>query len=610
LVKVFAILLDTRPEYVARESGTGSLLMAPLGPVSVLRYLAARLAVLDHASLAVAPDFEPDAEYHRRLAAAGIRPELVLPAGELLSRIADYEPSDWLVVVDPRCVPARGFMRGALALDNDGPRRARHLVVLEAHPGGTTERVQLGANGTVGRIQRYYDSATWPFAAGVASSLLPVSCTLGAGTLALGSLRELRSSLAQRGILGYDVFLHGGAFDLSQERDLLGLSEQVTLDFFSTRRGPGRGWMEVGSGCRVEASARLVGPVVLQDGAVVEDDAVVVGPAVIGPGARVERSALVAQCVLGPEAVVTSGLTVVHRAVFGAVTESLPPVVPATPYETVADPALEPAQKTGGWGRVSTVYPKVKAAIDVTAAAVGLLLLSPLLLLVALLIKLESKGPVFYRDRREGKGGRVFKCIKFRTMLAGADAQQRELYAQNQVDGPQFKLARDPRVTRLGRVLRALSIDELPQLFNVLCLQMSLVGPRPSPFRENQLCVPWRDGRLSVRPGITGLWQVCRHDRSQGDFHQWIHFDLLYVRHLSFVVDLKILAATVITLAGQWPVPLSWIVSSRRLEGVRRGNVTTKVRAHALTDEPHIAADTPHIAADEEPGAVRCLGPS
>lgn len=203
-------------------------------------------------------------------------------------------------------------------------------------------------------------------------------------------------------------------------------------------------------------------------------------------------------------------------------------------------------------------------AFDVTASALGLLLISPLLLLIAILVKLESKGPVFYRDRREGRGGRVFECLKFRTMTVGADAQQHELMDKNQLDGPQFKLDCDPRVTRLGGLLRRLSVDELPQLFNVLFLQMSLVGPRPSPFRENQMCIPWREARLSVRPGITGLWQVCRHDRSQGDFHQWIHFDLLYVRHRSFLVDLKILAATVVTLAGQWPMPLGWIVSSRK----------------------------------------------
>jgi hypothetical protein len=99
---------------------------------------------------------------------------------------------------------------------------------------------------------------------------------------------------------------------------------------------------------------------------------------------------------------------------------------------------------------------------------------------------------------------------------------------------------------------------------NVLTGEMSLVGPRPSPFRENQVCVPWREARLSVRPGITGFWQVCRHNRSEGDFHQWIEYDLLYVQHLSFWLDLKILAATVLTLGGKAKsVPSSWLVSSR-----------------------------------------------
>ena len=118
-------------------------------------------------------------------------------------------------------------------------------------------------------------------------------------------------------------------------------------------------------------------------------------------------------------------------------------------------------------------------------------------------------------------------------MVPGADAMQRELYAKNDVDGPQFKLEKDPRLTRIGRWIRPCSLDELPQLVNVALGQMSLVGPRPSPFRENQTCVPWREGRLSVRPGITGLWQVCRHDRANGVFHPWIHYDLLYVEHMS-----------------------------------------------------------------------------
>jgi lipopolysaccharide/colanic/teichoic acid biosynthesis glycosyltransferase len=298
---------------------------------------------------------------------------------------------------------------------------------------------------------------------------------------------------------------------------------------------------------------------------VIGPDATVVGPAVIGSGTRVERGAMVAQCVVGPDSVVAADLTLRHRAVFGAVTEAGRAATPAA----IPDPDPSPTEPS----EVEDAAPRspavrgLKVAFDVTAAALGLLLLSPLLLLIALLIKLESKGPVFYGDRREGQGGRVFRCLKFRTMFAGADALQRRLYAENELDGPQFKLDHDPRVTRVGRWLRAISFDELPQLVNVLLGQMSLVGPRPSPFRENQTCVPWRVGRLSVRPGITGLWQVCRHDRKEGDFHQWIYYDLLYVRHVSPALDLKILLATVLTLGGRRPVPLPLLLGTRDATG-------------------------------------------
>ena len=200
-----------------------------------------------------------------------------------------------------------------------------------------------------------------------------------------------------------------------------------------------------------------------------------------------------------------------------------------------------------------------KRALDVTLSSLGLLMLSPVLLLIAALVKLTSEGPVFFGHRRERKGGKEFFCLKFRTMVVDAHVKQRELYEQNEVDGPQFKLESDPRVTRLGCWLRASNLDELPQLINVLWGQMSLVGPRPSPFRENQICVPWRRARLSVRPGITGLWQLCRDRRNEGDFHQWIFYDLAYVRHFSIWLDLKILAATLLS-GGKRRVPLSWLL--------------------------------------------------
>jgi lipopolysaccharide/colanic/teichoic acid biosynthesis glycosyltransferase len=206
------------------------------------------------------------------------------------------------------------------------------------------------------------------------------------------------------------------------------------------------------------------------------------------------------------------------------------------------------------------LYPAVKRAIDVAAAAAGLVLMAPLVLLIAVLIKLESKGSVHFGHPREGRGGRPFRCWKFRTMVHGADVLQHRLAQLNQLDGPQFKVGQDPRRTRVGRLLAPTNLDELPQLWNVLSGEMSLVGPRPSPFRENQVCVPWREARLSVRPGITGLWQICRHDRDKGDFHQWIYYDLLYVRNLSLWLDIKILALTFVSLARGGYVPLTWLL--------------------------------------------------
>jgi lipopolysaccharide/colanic/teichoic acid biosynthesis glycosyltransferase len=157
---------------------------------------------------------------------------------------------------------------------------------------------------------------------------------------------------------------------------------------------------------------------------------------------------------------------------------------------------------------------------------------------------LEDGQPFFYGQRRETRGGREFSCWKFRSMRKDADAIKARLQAQNQADGPQFFMKQDPRLTRVGRILRKYNIDELPQLWNVLTGDMSLVGPRPSPRKENQFCPPWREARLSVRPGLTGLWQVKRTRRRGLDFQEWIKFDLEYVKRAGWRLDLWILVET------------------------------------------------------------------
>ncbi|UCE58152.1 MAG: sugar transferase [Phycisphaerales bacterium] len=191
------------------------------------------------------------------------------------------------------------------------------------------------------------------------------------------------------------------------------------------------------------------------------------------------------------------------------------------------------------------IYLVLKRIMDSASAAVLLILLSPPLVVVALLIKVTSPGPVLFGHKRQGLGGKEFLCWKFRTMLHGADSMQDELRAINEVDGPQFKIADDPRIHKVGRWLRRYNIDELPQLINVLLGQMSLVGPRPSPDHENQLCPGWRRTRLSMRPGITGLWQVLRlRDTPEADFQEWIYYDVEYARHRSLLLDVQLLLHT------------------------------------------------------------------
>lgn len=194
-------------------------------------------------------------------------------------------------------------------------------------------------------------------------------------------------------------------------------------------------------------------------------------------------------------------------------------------------------------------YQMVKRLFDATAALTGLIVLSPLMLVAAALVKWTSPGPALFGHRRQGLGGREFLCWKFRSMRKDADKLQDQLRAKNEVDGPQFKMADDPRVTTIGAWLRRTNIDELPQLFNVLFGQMSLVGPRPSPDKENQLCPAWRRTRLSVKPGITGLWQVLRRrNRPDSDFQEWIYYDVEYARHRSFLLDIEILLWTPVSI--------------------------------------------------------------
>jgi exopolysaccharide biosynthesis polyprenyl glycosylphosphotransferase len=195
-------------------------------------------------------------------------------------------------------------------------------------------------------------------------------------------------------------------------------------------------------------------------------------------------------------------------------------------------------------GNQPSVELVVKRAIDVTCSAIALVLLAPVFLVIAAAIKLDSRGPVFFFQERVGSGRKTFRLAKFRTMVADAETRLIDLERYNEVNGAAFKMTNDPRITRVGRLLRKISLDELPQFFNVLRGDMSLVGPRPLPVRDVQrFDAKWQKRRFSVRPGITCLWQA--NGRHEISFDHWMELDLQYIDHWSLKLDFEIMLKTI-----------------------------------------------------------------
>ena len=363
------------------------------------------------------------------------------------------------------------------------------------------------------------------------------------GMSSKGSFADFMSGCEGAGLRVKALALGGRQRDLSEAGGLL---EQYAL-YAEARssRTEGNGRVK---GC-VAPGARLVGRVTVEEGACVEEGAIVIGPAFVGSGARVERGAIVRGGIIAPGTVVTSatGADSPSEGTGGGIVRNA--VVTKDGRMLSAKPRGAGDADAGAEGpfREWPVFSHArlgKRVIDIVGSVLALSALALVFPLIAIAIKVSSKGPVFYRHRRQGRRGKVFKCIKFRTMMTGADALQEELTAVNEVDGPQFKIDEDPRITLVGDFLRATNLDEVPQFWNVLKGQMSIVGPRPSPDEENQFCPSWRAARLSVRPGITGLWQVSRLRGQGSDFQEWIYYDTKYVRELSLWLDLGIMART------------------------------------------------------------------
>jgi lipopolysaccharide/colanic/teichoic acid biosynthesis glycosyltransferase/ADP-glucose pyrophosphorylase len=294
-------------------------------------------------------------------------------------------------------------------------------------------------------------------------------------------------------------------------------------------------------------------PVVQAPSSTIDDGAMVIGPTAIGASCSISRNAIVNSsvlldgckvgagahltgCVLGEGAVVPDGATL-HHVIIRSRTEKAeaePLVVESTDIDASY---LCPLQAT-----VSSPMTKnsrfFKRVVDVVLSALVLIVLAPLMALIAIWIKLDSPGEVIFRQRRCGENGKEFTMYKFRSMVDNAEEVKREIQVLNEVDGPMFKLSKDPRTTRAGWILRVTNLDELPQLWNILVGDMSLIGPRPLSWDEMRFNPRWRDVRLSVPQGLIGLWQVKSH--SKASFADWIRYDMEYVGNWSAWLDLKI----------------------------------------------------------------------
>jgi len=312
----------------------------------------------------------------------------------------------------------------------------------------------------------------------------------------------------------------------------------------------------------IAPTANLIGPLWIEHGCRIARGAQVIGPTVLGADCRIQEDAMVIESILWADATISADASVRRAIVCSGSTvpqgteveEAI--IIPdtVTPGELaligpqLAIRAALDNVVSATMYRQARFYQSIKRGIDFSAALVGLLVLLPVLLLVALMVKLESRGPLFFRQLRVGRQGKEFLMVKFRTMIPDAENlyNDKEFHKNNEVDGPVFKIKSDPRVTRVGRFLRGASLDELPQLWNVLMGGMSLVGPRPLARHELRLCSSWTDSRLSVRPGITGPWQIW--GRRSASFNDWLVYDLMYLKKQSLRFDFYLLYKTVVAL--------------------------------------------------------------
>lgn len=469
------------------------------------------------------------------------------------SGINDSKDDQWCVITNGRYITKvnHKWLFSILA-DLNAP-----VIAVNVDPGLTAfrEKLRTTSQGHIAGFRRLYSDIAqeaplpndWPQHLFVSSGVLKQLLVNDALPLAFPALL---SRCSENSFNLRSISIAGEILDLETQEGFLAF-----IDNYFNAAGPKssrnyRRYLDT-KDTVIDERVRLFGNVLLGQNVRIHSDAIVIGPAIIGDNVVIASAATVKSSVIASDITVPKGYylrnrIITHKDQFDRANSCQRTGNGSRPYRIVP----------GVFGRkhrndTYRIWPRFsyggcfKRVFDIIVSLALAILFAPVLPFLMLAVKLSSPGPVFYKDKRQGLHGNEFNCLKFRTMMIGADQIQNKLRVVSQVDGPQFKMEDDPRITTVGEFLRNTYLDEIPQFFNVLLGQMSLIGPRPSPALENSLCPPWRDARLSVRPGLTGLWQICRTRREGQDFQEWIHYDIKYVRELSFKLDLWVFWQTI-----------------------------------------------------------------
>jgi lipopolysaccharide/colanic/teichoic acid biosynthesis glycosyltransferase len=465
--------------------------------------------------------------------------------------VSKLQTDDWLTISN-----ARYFAQiESKLLKKAVKQSSADVIAVNADPelraGG--EKILMENQNRLLGFRRYYvdtvrlsqPTKTWPQLLFIKKTSL--SHLLSNNTLTL-NFSDLVEKCRQKSIRLTSLNIGADVWDLEEERDFLAILAGFANSLSSgcpALYGNTKSYTDSSDENKISASARIFGNVLLADNVTICKNAIINGPVVITENVKISPNAVINNSIIGPDITIPDNQLVQNSVITANNCSFTYNGKNANNKKTAALPkTIQKIQIFRTWPSFS--YQRLtKRIFDIIISIIVLLLFLPVLPVIAIAIKLSSRGPVFFRDKRQGLHGKEFNCFKFRTMLAGSDKWQEKLRTVNEVDGPQFRIRNDPRINTVGRFLRETYIDEIPQFFNVLLGQMSIIGPRPSPEFENALCPSWRDARLSVRPGITGLWQVCRTRQPLKDFQEWIYYDIKYIRTLCLKLDLRITAQTI-----------------------------------------------------------------